>query len=264
MGSPLSGRPLGGANKRRTLALSPGYAGHCLWLSTPIQCTYENASVFLGLVLFSVAVAQEHEPVPNGVIYGVVVTSVGEPAKGLNLKAMPLGVEIDAALPHTKTNDKGEYRFVSLPWWGKYTVYADDEKAGYSSYSTGPVGNNRPHEVEVTPASPKAEFNLSLLPKAGFIKIRLTNRGTGRTVRAMTIAIAPLEKSDARLFTDPRVFTMHCSSDHVILVLPDENLLLHVKSDGFRERDESVGEGKPINVPSGAVLTLNVEIDPAE
>jgi hypothetical protein len=224
----------------------------------------KTLSVFLGLVLISGAAAQEHQPVPKNAIYGVVVTSVGEPAKGLNLKALPLGVELDAALPHTQTNDRGEYRFENLRWWGKYTVFADDEKAGYSSYSTGPVGNNRPQEVEITPASPKAEFNLSLPPKAGFIQIRLINRGTGGTVKEMTIAIAPLEKPDARLFTDPRVFTMHCSSDHVILVPPDENLLLHVKSDGFREWDESVGRGKPINLSSGGVLKLNVQLDPAE
>lgn len=220
-------------------------------------------SVFLGLVLFSGAAAQD-QPVPKRVIYGVVVTSVGEPAKGLNLKAMPLGVELDTALPHAQTNDKGEYRFENLPRWGKYTVYADDEEAGYSSYSTGPVGNNRPQEVEITPASPKAEFNLSLPPQAGFIQIRLTNRRTGGTVKAMTIAIAPSEKPDARLFTDPRVFTMNCSSDHVISVPPDQNLLLHVKSDGFREWDESAGSGKPINVPSGGVLKLNVQLDPVE
>jgi hypothetical protein len=80
----------------------------------------------------------------------------------------------------------------------------------------------------------------------------------------MRIAIAPLERSDARLFTDPRVFTMSCYSDHVVLVPPDENLLLHVKSDGFREWDESVGKGRPINVPSGGELTLNIQLDTAE
>jgi hypothetical protein len=80
----------------------------------------------------------------------------------------------------------------------------------------------------------------------------------------MTIAVMPMEKPDARLFTDPRVFTMSCYSDHVILISPSENLLLHVKSDGFREWDESVGKGKPVNVPSGSLLTLNVQLDPAE
>jgi hypothetical protein len=156
---------------------------------------------------------------------------------------------------------KPEYRFKNLPWWGKCTVYADDEKAGYSSYSTGLEGNNHPPQVEVTPEHPKAELNLSP-PKAGFIKSHLINRRTGRAIPSMTIAVLPAERPDAHLFTDPRVFTMSCYSDQMILVPPDENLLLHVKSDGFREWDESVEKGRPVNVPSGNLLTLNVQLDP--
>jgi hypothetical protein len=114
------------------------------------------------------------------------------------------------------------------------------------------------------PEQPKAEFNPSLPPKAGFIQIHLTNRRTGGAIPAMTIAVKPMEKPDARLFTDPHVFTMSCYSDHVILVPPSENLLLHVKSDGFREWDERVGKGKLVNVPSGSLLMLNVQLDPAE
>jgi hypothetical protein len=220
--------------------------------------------LLLGLVLFSAAAAQQQQRAPNGVIYGVVITSDGEPAKGLGLTAMPVGVALATALPHAKTNDRGEYRFENLPWWGKYTVYADEEKAGYSSSSTGAVAKGDPSEVEVTPERPKAEFNLSLPPKAGFIQIHLSNRRTGGVIPAMTIAVMPMEKPDARLFTDPRVFTMSCYSDHVILIPPSENLLLDVKSDGFREWDESVGKGKPVNVPSGSLLTLNVQLDPAE
>jgi len=224
----------------------------------------KTRAVFLGLVLFSVAAAQQGHPAPNGAIYGTVITSEGEPAKSLNLAAMPVGVPLDTALPHTKTNDRGEYRFENLPWWGKYNVFADDEEAGYSSYSTGPADKTQPAEVEVTPERCKVEFNLSLPPKAGFIRIHLTNRKTGKAIRAMIIAVGPMERPDARLFTDPLVFTMSCYSDRVILVPPDENLLLHVRSDGFREWDESVGKGKPINVPSGNLLTLKVQLDPTE
>jgi hypothetical protein len=79
----------------------------------------------------------------------------------------------------------------------------------------------------------------------------------------MSIKVVPMEKPDARIFEDAGVFTMSCYSDHVILVPPDENLLLHVKSDGFREWDESVGKGKPISVPRGTRLTLNVQLDPS-
>lgn len=212
--------------------------------------------IFPCLLLLAVVTAQQRQrPALKGTIYGIVVGQDGESAKGLGLTAKPLGVALDTALPHTKTNDKGEYRFENLPWWGRYTVYANDEEAGYSNTSTGPAGSSHPAEVEITPEHSKAEFNVSLPPKAGFIEIHLTNRRNGAAISGMVVAVTPLEKPESPLFT------MSCYSDHVILVSPDTNLLLHVKSDGFREWDESIGTGKPLNVPSGNRLTLDVQLD---
>src|SRR5437899_3434642 len=91
---------------------------------------------FVSFLLVAMATARQHEQAaPKGVIYGIVIGQDGQPAKGIGLKAEPLGVGLDAALPRTRTNDAGEYRFESLPWWGRCTVYADDEKAGYSDIS---------------------------------------------------------------------------------------------------------------------------------
>ena len=212
--------------------------------------------IFPFLLLLAVATAQQRQqPALNGTIYGIVVGQDGEPAKELGLTAEPLGVALAAMLPHTKTNDHGEYRFENLPRWGRYTVYADDEEAGYSNISTGPAGNRHPPEVEIKSEHPNAEFNFSLPPKAGFLEIHLRNRRNGATISAMILAVTPLEKPESSLFA------MSCYSDHVILVPPDTNLLLHVKSDGFREWDESIGAGKPLNIPSGSRLALDVRLD---
>ena len=224
----------------------------------------QRRCLFLWFILTSLATAQGQQTVPTGVLYGVVITSNGDRAKDVTLTAMPIGVALATALPHTKTNAVGEYRFENLQWWGKYTVYADDEKAGYSSYSTGTVGNSQTPEVEVTPEHRKAEYNLTLPPKAGFVQIRLTNRKTGVAIPSMTVRIAPMDKPDAQLFQNQGVFTMSCYSDRVVLVAPNENLLLHVTSDGFKEWDESLGKGKPLNVPSGELLKLDLQLDPAD
>lgn len=216
-------------------------------------------SVFLWIMLLTVASAQR-QPIPNGVVYGVLSTPDGGPADSLSLEAMPLDVEINGKLPKTKTNERGEYRFESLRWWGRYRVFAEDEKAGYSADSA--VDNSLP-EVEVTPEHPKAELSFTLPPKAGFIHIHLKNRRTGRAISAMTIVVVPIEKPDSRVFNDPGVFTMSCDSDRTLLVPPDKNLLLHVKANGFREWDESIGTGKPVNVPSGSTLTLDVQLNPS-
>lgn len=191
-------------------------------------------------------------------IHGIAVGQDRQPAKQIGLTAEPLGVGLGAILPHTKTNDVGEYRFENLPWWGKYTVYADDEDAGYSSFSTGPAGDSNPPEVEITPEHPEAQFTVVIPPKAGFIQIHLTNRRTGADISGMRIALMP-EKSPVS-----PVITMSCYSNRVILVPPETSLLLHITSDGFREWNDSIGKGKLIRLASGTRLKLDVQLEPAE
>lgn len=154
--------------------------------------------------------------------------------KGIGLDAWPLGVGLGARLPHTRTNNVGEYRFEQIPWWGKYSVLAEDDDAGYSFFSTG-EGRNNPPEVELTPEHPEAEMKVYLPPKAGFLHIRLTNRRTGAGISAMRVALTPLESPEREMFS------VSCDSNRVVLIPSDKNLLLHLTSDGYREWDESVG-----------------------
>jgi len=215
--------------------------------------------VFVGFLLLAAAVGQLHgEPRPNGVIYGIAISQDGQPAKGIGLTAWPLGVGLAAKLPHTKTNDTGEYRFENLPWWGRYTVYAEDEDAGYSSFSTLPAGDSHLSEVELSPEHREAELKFYLPPKAGFLQVHLTNRRTGVGISEMEVSVMTMENPESPLFT------MSCYANHVILVPPDKNLLLHLTSDGFREWNESVGRGKSLHLPSGTRLTLNVQLEPSD
>jgi hypothetical protein len=161
------------------------------------------------------------------------------------------------ALPHVKTNNAGEYRFENLHW-GRYTVYADDEDAGYSTLSTGPSGDGHPAEVELAPEHPEAEFRLQLPPRAGFLRIHLTNKQTGAVISGMEISVMPRENPESPLFG------MGCDSNEVVLVPPNKDLLLHVTSWGFREWDESVGRGKPLHLSSGTRLTLDVQLEPSD
>ena len=181
-------------------------------------CIVKNFSLGLVLLVAVLGLAQQHElPAANGVIYGAVISEGGKPAKGLALTATPWGTAVNGGLPRTRTNNAGEYRFNKLPRWGRYIVYADDEKVGYSRTSTGPIGDTHPTEIEITPEHPEAEFNLYLPPKAGFIRIHLTNRTTGSTIRQMmTVWVSPMEK------LAPGVFSMSCYSDRVILVPPSQ------------------------------------------
>ena len=214
--------------------------------------------VFVGLSLFvAIVPKQQRESDANGVIHGAVVGQDGKPAKGIGLDAYPLGVPLAARLPHTKTNNVGEYRFEKIPWWGKYSVYAEDEDAGYSLFSTG-EGRTDPQEVALTPEHPEAEMKVYLPPKAGFLHIRLTNRRTGTKIPGMQVTLAPMESPEQP------VSSMSCYSNRAILVPPDKNLLLHVTSAGYREWDESAGRGKPLYLASGAEITLDIQLDPLD
>jgi|SRR5579864_531409 len=214
--------------------------------------------VLVSLALLPVLAAQQHQPpTPKGTIFGMVIDHDGQTAKHLGLVAEPLGVGLGAMLPHTRTDDEGKYRFEHVQWWGTFTVFAQDEEAGYSDISTGPAGDAHPPQVEISPEHPEAELNLTLPPKAGFIRIHLTNRRTGESISGMSVAVMPMEKPESPLFT------MSCYSDHVILVPPDKNLLLHISSDGFHEWDESIGNGKPLNLPSGKHMVLDVQLVPS-
>jgi hypothetical protein len=215
------------------------------------------ALAFVGLLLLPAAPAQQNDkPRPSGVIYGIAVAQDGQPAKRIGLTAEPLGVALGTALPRTRTNDAGEYRFNNVPWWGRFTVYADDENEGYSSFSTGPAGDSRPPEVELTPEHPQAELKVLLPPKAGFIYIHLTNQRTGAGISGMRVALLSTENPVSPLFT------MSCYSDHVILIPPEKSLLLHISSDGFREWNESIGKGKLVHLASGARLKIDIQLEP--
>jgi 5-hydroxyisourate hydrolase-like protein (transthyretin family) len=211
------------------------------------------------VALAQVAAAQQSpEPVAKGAIYGKVIDQHGQPAKEIGLMVYPLGVSLGAALPHTRTDQNGQFRFPSIPWWGRYTVFASDEEAGYSLYSTGPNGPESTKEVTLSPEHPEAEFHLVLPPKAGFLEIHLTNRKTGEPIDAVFVSVMSAD--------DPKrlMFSQSCASTRTILIPPDKDLLLRVTSPGFSEWARSAGNGVPLHMTTGSRQALDVELDPTD
>lgn len=84
------------------------------------------------------------------------------------------------------------------------------------------------------------------------------NRSTGDDISTKQIALMPAENPESPLFI------MSSRSNRALLIPPDKPLLLHVTSDGFREWEESIGTGKPIYLPPGNRLTLDIQLEPAE
>jgi hypothetical protein len=212
--------------------------------------------ILAGILSVTPAVAQNHAGSPNiGVIYETVTAQDGLPAKGLVLNAEPLGVALGMPLPWTKTNDTGAFRFEHLSL-GRYTVFAEDKEEGYSSFSTG-IRGGHPPEVELTTEHSEAEFNLRLPPKAGFLLFHLTNQSSGASISGVEVTVMLAGRP-------PKfIFSSGSSSSQAVLVPSDQNLLLHVKSWGFREWDKSVGNGKPLRIAPGNRLALDVKLEPA-
>src|SRR6266849_8096198 len=113
---------------------------------------------------FLVVTATAQQRKATGVIYGRVVLQNGGAGKRIWLMAEPL--DSGDQWPGTRSDDRGEYRFKSLPC-GRYAVHAEDEDAGYSSDLDDE--NSQPPEVEISPEHPNAEFQVVLPPKAGVL-----------------------------------------------------------------------------------------------
>jgi hypothetical protein len=211
-----------------------------------------RSAVLLSLVSLASAIAQPGQQAVAGVIHGTVVGNDGTPAGEISLTAFtgPQG----GRLPTTRTDRSGNYRFERLSW-ASYSVYADDAKAGYSIFSTGPGPGP---VVTLSPEHPEAEFNFRLPPPAGFLQIHLTNRKTGTVIPGLEVTLMSMDHPDRPIFVG------NSDSNVPILIAPDKDLVLRATSQGFHEWGDSVGAGKRIRLASGSHLGLEVQLEPLE
>lgn len=118
------------------------------------------------LVAFGTTLSAQEQPIAHGVIYGTVTGPDGVPARNVGLTARTM-TPIGAILPHARADEQGHYRFNNIPWWGRYTVFAEDDEAGYAPWTQ--QSSAAPAEVQTITRSaehPQAEFNLRITPKA--------------------------------------------------------------------------------------------------
>ena len=234
-------------------------------ISTPLQIGRVIRFLFMRIalallsLLFAACLAaqQPAQPAPKGVVHGTVFDQNGQPAKHLRLAAEPFGVGLGTMLPTTETDANGNYRFENLAPWGRWTVYAVDEEHGYSYYTEGYSLSDPAPQVSISPQHPEAKLDFHLPPKAGFLHIHLTNQKTGDLIQAIEVKVASQ--------TDPThpILSGGYLSNRALLIPPDKDVLIHITSPGFLEWDKSLGIGYPIRIASGAVLEVDVSLQPA-
>jgi hypothetical protein len=201
----------------------------------------------------------------EGVIHGTVFTRNGNPASGVNVELNPLGVILDYVLPETMTDQRGEYRFEHV-CRGRFSVVVRDEKAGYPIADVyinrilygGPIP-----EVKITKSKFDAHLLITLPPKAAQLQIRLFNSQTKAKIERVEAELIVDRKRSMKTYCDG-IQLMKCDDAPFFLVPPDQDVFLHVTSNGFQEWKESAGRGKLIHVASGELLILDVELDPLQ
>ena len=210
--------------------------------------------------------AQSNEPAANPVVFGRVTDKDGKPAKRIRLTAWRVDIPVInfSSFRSVITDQEGRYRFEDLPGseYGdfaqdrEYLVFATDLEAGYSYISQYPEYRAHPPVVCVSAQHPQAEFNFRLPPKSGFLRFRAINRANGAPIRGATI--------DVFFAGEPRkgVLWGDQSSDKPILVPPNCDLLIHVKSQGYKESYVSARRGKPIRFTPGERMSIDFLLEP--
>src|SRR5262249_37482204 len=149
--------------------------------------------------------------------------SNGRPAARIALTAPGSTQPLGGRLPRTMTDNLGRFRFEHLRL-GEYTLWVDDERAGYSIFATAPLHVSK---VDLTAAQPVGELRVTLPPPAGFLHIHLTDRKTGAVIPSMQVE---LTRPDAT-----RLYSTSRGSDRPVLIPPGKPVLLHVVAPGFYE-----------------------------
>src|SRR5215469_4372437 len=229
--------------------------------STIIQFVSKRA--FILVLLVSVRVHPQsviQGPECSGVIHGAVFGRSGHRMKGITVVAWPLGVDLAALLPSVATDETGEYRFEHVcP--GRYTVVVEDKNAGYPDSS--PAMNQflyggHTAGVKLTAKHPQVELPLYVPPKPGLMEVQVSNGETKAEVLKFTVklTVSRQRRREAAFEFDPKV------RDREIQIPPDQDVILHVTADGFREWHESAGHGKLMHIASGTQVPLEVKLEP--
>jgi hypothetical protein len=112
--------------------------------------------------------------------------------------------------------------------------------------------------VRLTAKHPNANLRVEVPPKPGLLDVRAINSAPKAEISDVTVSMKlpgrPKKQSSE----------LGGETDGDFPVPPDRDVIVHVKSDGFREASETRGRGKVVHISSGARMTLEVHLDPLQ
>jgi hypothetical protein len=188
----------------------------------------------------------------TGKIVGTVQDEKGAALPGAKVNALPLdGRPQGAGIRYVETDAGGRFVIDRLPW-GKYSVFAMKQEAGYpdmepSFYS---AGTKIPVAV-ITPAAPVAAVSIQFGPRAAIVSGTVSDSATGAPINAFFALVRTRNKEDWLSISAP--------SSYRLLVPALTDIEFSVTAPGY----EKWTSPSPINMQSGQELHLNVELAPA-
>jgi hypothetical protein len=224
--------------------------------------TYGSGFLLLALFLAPVGTtASVQSPECRGVIEGLVSDSDGQPARGINVVAWPLGINLGVLLPNTRTDETGKYRFANLcPF--RFTVLVDDDKNGYRITSPEVFEFLYGRRVAKTKLSGKhisARLNVQLPPKPGTIRIHSTNHTNNDEVQEFAVRLV-VPNQRHMPWVEFR-FSRETANRNVE-VPPDKDFILWITADGFDKFRQNFDGREMVHVRAGEQVTLDAQLQP--
>ncbi len=206
---------------------------------------------------------QESAAECKGVVHGTLFGQDGKPWGGINLILDPPG-DLSYMLPHTKSNDRGEFRFeeVCNRTWG---VFVQDVQAGCPDcgrYMNKFLYGSIPPDLKITDTNLDVRVDVHAPPKPGTLIMHLVNGTTKTAIPRGELEIRVNRKRRVELSCGESAdFT--CDGG-TFTVPPDIAVKVHIRAKGFHEWKDANGHGKILRIPSGGVQTIVAELNPIQ
>jgi hypothetical protein len=194
----------------------------------------------------------------TGGIRGTVVNESSEPVADASVAVILADRPIQGVARSVRTDRAGRFVFGALEM-GPYVVFADKESDGYPQ-AIGRFYDIAIPTVEISGASPMAEMQVRIGPKAATLVVSITDAVTGEPLQAQ-------DKPAFRIWRwteDQNVFSGGLNPEGKILIPAGREVGLEISADGYETWHDRGPDSQPapLNLPSGASVALDIKLRP--
>lgn len=190
----------------------------------------------------------------NGSVCGVVQDETGRPASMVCVEAMYIGPHsgpYDSAI----TDANGYYCMENVRP-GEYSMSANDPMKGYPPLGILFYTLHAPEpRIRISSQSLHQIANWTIPYKAGFIRVRGTDRTTGKTIQNITVLIAIRGSEKLRYIQGG------WGAETPILLPPNEDIYVKVSAEGYKPWPAGEEQGRLVTIQPGATLDLSAVLD---